>query len=441
MAADMDDVLSITPSDSEMSDFSGFDINDIGANIEISSKKKGNKMVKIGKGKTPMPKKVLHLSKTKSVVVKPAKACVKGDTSSNNVVDGPSTSKVGRGTEKGLTGQNLVDLNNLTPENIAVLRELLGINPNHDEEPGDNTAFTDNDFWDREHNVTFANSEKSRTPLGVISNISMTGNLNEALFDTGYDENVVASSMHENDPNLIEEAWELPKLKIPQYGENISESLAQLINAATTSQCITDQIVDKYKIPQNCNKMGPPKINPEIWGELNKRVQSADKNFRDTQLLVAAAIMPIVKLAALVKAQMSITPEIKACISDAITLMGQVQYNISLRRRYMLRPHLKKKYSSLCNLNTPISSLLFGDDVAQEIKKCETGLRLRRDDNAFNFNARGRGYSRGCPTRPYRGRGLNRYQPYNNPNRYGHMNTDRGRSKMPMSQQRDIQHN
>ena len=69
MAADMDDVLSITPSDSEMSDFSGFDINDIGANIEISSKKKGNKMVKIGKGKTPMPKKELHLSKTKSVVV------------------------------------------------------------------------------------------------------------------------------------------------------------------------------------------------------------------------------------------------------------------------------------------------------------------------------------------------------------------------------------
>ncbi|KAL3851678.1 hypothetical protein ACJMK2_015405 [Sinanodonta woodiana] len=191
----------------------------------------------------------------------------------------------------------------------------------------------------------------------------MTGNLNEALFDTGYDENVVASSIHENDPTLIEEAWELPKLKVPQYGENISESLAQLINAATTSQCITDQIVDKYKIPQNCN------LNSEIWGELNKRVQSADKNFRDTQLLATAAILPIVKLAALVNAQMSITPEIKACISDAITLMGRVQYNISLCRRYMLRPHLKKKYSSLCNLNTPISSLLFDDDVAQEIKK------------------------------------------------------------------------
>ena len=38
----------------------------------------------------------------------------------------------------------------------------------------------------------------------------------------------------------------------------------------------------------------------------------------------------------------------------------------------MIRPHLKKKYSTLCNLNTPVTSFLFGVDVQKEIKKCDT---------------------------------------------------------------------
>ena len=93
----------------------------------------------------------------------------------------------------------------------------------------------------------------------------MAGNLNEALFDTGYDKNVVTYSIHEND--LIE-AWKLPKFKVPQYGGNFFR-----VSSTAYSCCY------KYKIPQNCNKMGPPRINPEIWGELNKWVQSADKEF------------------------------------------------------------------------------------------------------------------------------------------------------------------
>lgn len=56
-------------------------------------------------------------------------------------------------------------------------------------------------------------------------------------------------------------------------------------------------------------------------------------------------------------------------IADALTLFGQAQYNLSLRRRYMIRPQLKKKYSNLCNINTPITTSLFGDDVQKEIKK------------------------------------------------------------------------
>ncbi|KAK6196350.1 hypothetical protein SNE40_001591 [Patella caerulea] len=44
---------------------------------------------------------------------------------------------------------------------------------------------------------------------------------------------------------------------------------------------------------------------------------------------------------------------------------------------------LHPKYFNLCNLNTPITTFLFGDDVGKEIRKCETSLRLRHDKPLF----------------------------------------------------------
>ena len=75
----------------------------------------------------------------------------------------------------------------------------------------------------------------------------------------------------------IEDDWELPRLKAPEKGKAVSESLAKLINTSCTSQCDTDSLVAKYKIPQNCDRACPPVVNQEIWKILDKRAQSQDK--------------------------------------------------------------------------------------------------------------------------------------------------------------------
>ena len=90
--------------------------------------------------------------------------------------------------------------------------------------------------------------------------------------------------------------------------------------------------------------------------------------------------------------------------------MGQVQYNLSLRRRYMIRPNLKKKYFNLCNINMPITTKLFGDDVARDIKNCETGISIAKDSFQSYRPYRGRGNFRGGFVRNQRG--SLRYQPY-----------------------------
>ncbi|XP_055957952.1 uncharacterized protein LOC130013222 [Patella vulgata] len=95
--------------------------------------------------------------------------------------------------------------------------------------------------------------------------------------------------------------------------------------------------------------------------------------------LVATGIVPIVKLAELLKNQISDNDTAKRLISDSISLISQVQYHLSLRRRYLIRPCLKKKYSNICNINTPITSYLFGDDISKEIRKCDTGFSMNLD--------------------------------------------------------------
>ena len=196
--------------------------------------------------------------------------------------------------------------------------------------------------------VAGTRKKSKREPLQPAK---LTQNLIDALFEP---QEAVEPS--QNDENEI---WDLPKLKGPVKGPAIAQSLANLINATCTSQCV----------PENCDKLCSPMVNNEIWKIMNKRAQSYDKCFSDIQNLVATGVVPIIKLFELVKPHIVGNPEAKTLFSDVITLIGQVQYNLSLRRRYMIKPHLKKKYQNLCHISMPVSSKLFGDDITKDVKK------------------------------------------------------------------------
>ena len=63
---------------------------------------------------------------------------------------------------------------------------------------------------------------------------------------------------------------DLPKLKQPEKGPAISQSLASLINKTCTSQCITDSLMDKFKVPENCDKLPATRVNAEFWKVMNE---------------------------------------------------------------------------------------------------------------------------------------------------------------------------
>lgn len=169
--------------------------------------------------------------------------------------------------------------------------------------------------------------------------------------------------------------------------------------------CSINDIVAKYRVPSNCEYMSAPKVNDEIWGDLvhHRRVQTTDTLLRDTQNLVTAGMIPIMSTAKLLKPYISKIPEIKTLIADSLTMLGQVQFNMSVRRRYLLRPFLKQKYSGICNINTPITTYLFGDDVTKELKKCETSVRVGKFSQKSTYFG---------PIRGRRGRLHGRVSPY-----------------------------
>ena len=408
MANERDEVLLDDPNDSEFSGFGPDEVEPRSGPIISANNSSSKKKDKKGK--------------------KPSKSSTSTTAKSNKNSNEPkqSTSSAPQVKERS-SFEKMID--SLTDDEIMQLRNVLGFEDNYANEEDFQSLFGDS--LENMPNLHIEVTEESDQELATASKVANTRKKSkrEPLQPAKLTQNLIDAMVEpqeavepsQNDENEI---WDLPKLKGPVKGPAIAQSLANLINATCTSQCVTDEMVAKYKVPENCDKLCSPMVNNEIWKIMNKRAQSYDKCFSDIQNLVATSIVPIINLFELVKPHIVGNPEAKTLFSDVITLMGQVQYNLSLRRRYMIKPHLKKKYQNLCHISMPISSKLFGDDITKDVKNCDTGISIAKENyqNFYNRPYRGRGTFRDSFSRGMRG--YNRYQPYPQNFQYGTFKPD-----------------
>ena len=118
----------------------------------------------------------------------------------------------------------------------------------------------------------------------------------------------------------------------------------------------------------NCDRLITPKINPKIWGRLDRHARSKDLKLSNLQ----ATLTKVGNITAktthmLLKARSENTPlDIEAMIrmnTDTITFLGHVSFEIAQRRCDVIRPNLNKDYATVCASHVPIISMLFGDEV------------------------------------------------------------------------------
>ena len=206
--------------------------------------------------------------------------------------------------------KNAIDLDNLSEADIQKLRQVIGIEsvppaqflPYESYEDDIQGLYGDtlDHLAPKMHGMASdieiipGENVSVRTPLRTIEN-----DISNALYDVQpqHQPNKSCEEVVTSDNYM----WQLPKLKQPVKGSPISHSLASLINMACTTQCDTDDLVTKYKLPSNCEMMSPPLVNSETWNDINKRAQTYDKAFRDIQSLIASGITPIFELLDILK--------------------------------------------------------------------------------------------------------------------------------------------
>lgn len=64
-------------------------------------------------------------------------------------------------------------------------------------------------------------------------------------------------------------------------------------------------------------------------------------------------------------------------LNGALGLLGHANFKLNMNRRYFIKREINQKYAHLCTDKTPMTGLLFGDDLTQATKQIEEAEKLK----------------------------------------------------------------
>ena len=173
------------------------------------------------------------------------------------------------------------------------------------------------------------------------------------------DDDAISVDYEDEDDELLKElASEIDNTGTTS--EKVAASMADIINKRF-SQSLTDEKLktklDQYDRPDNCERLVFPTVNNEVWRNLPPQAKKADLKLALTQRAtvkasVAAAQSTQLVLRAHTKKTLtdkSTKDDITNKTADAFALLGHACNELSLRRRYALKPHLPTNLAGLCS--------------------------------------------------------------------------------------------
>ena len=155
----------------------------------------------------------------------------------------------------------------------------------------------------------------------------------------------------------------------------ISEKLAKIVNLRWLNKLDDTHLKEKsekYLRPINCDQLITPKINPEIWGRLDRQTRGKDLRLSSLQATltkvgnITAQTTDLLLKACAENSKLDLESMI-GMNTDALALLGHISFEVSQRRRDVIRPTLHKDYATLCASHVPITTLLFGDELQTQL--------------------------------------------------------------------------
>ena len=218
-------------------------------------------------------------------------------------------------------------------------------------------------------------------------------------------------------------------------GPKVSDALAKRINEAFSKKPIESEfkaLAEKYCSPENCNLLTVPRVNPEIWNDLPRASRKLDVGLQEAQKSAVHAAQAITfaveSLIRCKKEKIELDQKLLLdYLCDSLSFIGNASFQVSLKRRELLKPDLSKNFRSLCSPSTTLFRFLFGDELSKSVeditrankimakvmpKKGKTSSDNRQDKRPFlrdrstasrrgryNYSFNKREFSRGKPSR------------------------------------------
>lgn len=228
--------------------------------------------------------------------------------------------------------------------------------------------------------------------------------------------------------------------------DKVADSMAEIINkrfAQGLSDNKLKERLDKYFRPDNCPNLQVPKVNVEIWKDLPATVKQADVKLASVQRAIVKATAALAQSTQVIlkaHTQKKLTDAaIKATVTDqnadAMALLGHACHELSMRRRYALRPHLPKHLTGLCNESVPITSQLFGDNLTASIKEIKELDKLSRGAGPSRYQS---GYDNKYRNKPWQKGSVKDRRPFlgQRQQSYGHQKKNQGNKNVRQFYQR-----
>ena len=212
-----------------------------------------------------------------------------------------------------------------------------------------------------------------------------------------------AGNINESEDSLLKEL-ETAIQEEEKKGPKIRQQLADIALKRWGKKLRQEKLsgtLDKHYPPENCSDMNVPRINPEIWAQLNAFKKKADlrlANMQQTlQRATSATLAMCDKVLSLKDTDAPAQKEIIGAGVDTIALLGHVGADLSGLRREQIKPALKQEFHALCfkELEPGPSKLLFGEDLAKQIRDAKETTRIgntvgsgSRHDRKYNNKGR-----------------------------------------------------
>ena len=192
------------------------------------------------------------------------------------------------------------------------------------------------------------------------------------------------------------------EFELNEKGPKVDESVAKTINSKWLEQMpikVLNNKRAKYSVPENCENLMVPRVNKPIWNTLDRAHKTRDLKFSHMQTTCVAAGAAITKsLHDLVTSDNIEVGSLIRQLTDAVVLVGQVNYDLSLKRRENMRPALSGEYRDLCNPDHPMTKYLFGDDLHQ-------GMKIAKETQKLGKDLQQKGYKKSFKSKGYRKHG------------------------------------